>query len=82
MREISRLKIKPTIKSLFDALKPKYFDTLVLATKILGKYNVEIYKYDSQKNLFLFGNPRSTELICGYKVILHAEQKIHCYLGN
>lgn len=52
MREISRLlielkKIEPTIKCLFDALKPKYFDILVIATKTVAKYNSEKDKFES-----------------------------------
>ncbi|KAG5893346.1 hypothetical protein JTB14_000112 [Gonioctena quinquepunctata] len=52
MREIARLlmelkKMEPTIKCLFDALKPKYFDTIVMATKAVSKYNVEKDKFDS-----------------------------------
>ncbi|KAK4886596.1 hypothetical protein RN001_002867 [Aquatica leii] len=52
MREIARLlielkKIEPAIKCLFDALKPKYFDIIVAATKIVAKYNAEKDKYIS-----------------------------------
>ncbi|XP_074035312.1 uncharacterized protein [Leptinotarsa decemlineata] len=52
MREIARLlieikKIEPNIKCLFDALKPKYFDSLVNATKVVAKYNVEKDKFES-----------------------------------
>lgn len=52
MRELSRFlieikKIEPTIKCLFDALKPQHFDILVAATRIVAKYDAEKDKFDS-----------------------------------
>ncbi|CAH0563122.1 unnamed protein product [Brassicogethes aeneus] len=52
MRELGRLLIEvrkrePSIKSLFDALKPKHFDLLVAATKSEAKYDMEKDKYKS-----------------------------------
>ncbi|KAL1488528.1 hypothetical protein ABEB36_014992 [Hypothenemus hampei] len=52
MRELARLlielrKIDNSIASLFDALKPKYFDSIIAATKIVAKYDTEKNKYDS-----------------------------------
>ncbi|KAF5272966.1 hypothetical protein FQR65_LT17267 [Abscondita terminalis] len=44
MRELSRVLIKvkeadPTIKNLFEALHPKYYDTFVEVTKVVAKYD-------------------------------------------
>ncbi|KAL1510052.1 hypothetical protein ABEB36_004708 [Hypothenemus hampei] len=52
MRELARLlielrKIDNSTASLFDALKPKYFDSIIAATKIVAKYDTEKNKYDS-----------------------------------
>ncbi|CAH1986997.1 unnamed protein product [Acanthoscelides obtectus] len=52
MREIARFlieieKMEPNIHCLFDALKPKYFDTTVAATKAVAKYDVEKDKFES-----------------------------------
>lgn len=51
MRELSRIllefkKNEPTVTNLFEALKPKFYDKLVEATK-------SVAKYDSNKDLFL-----------------------------
>ncbi|KAK4885032.1 hypothetical protein RN001_001303, partial [Aquatica leii] len=52
MRELSSLlievrKIKPTIKSLLDTLKPEHFEVLVKATKNAASYDVVKERYDS-----------------------------------
>lgn len=46
MRELSKMliqvrKIDSTVKCLFDALKPKHFDSLINATKTLAKFDSE-----------------------------------------
>jgi hypothetical protein len=52
MRELGRLviqmkKIEPTINCLLDALRPKYFDCMVAATKVVAKYNDKTETYES-----------------------------------
>lgn len=52
MRELAKLlqeikKINPSIKDLFDALKPTNYDTIVAATKVVGKYNSDKDRYES-----------------------------------
>lgn len=46
MRELARLlfeirQIEPNVKNMLDALQPKYFDSLIVATKKVAKYNIE-----------------------------------------
>lgn len=46
MRELAKLlieikKIIPSIKNLFEALVPKYFDIIVSATKVIARYDTE-----------------------------------------
>lgn len=43
MRELAKvlielMKLEPSIRSMFDALQPKYFDLFIEATKIIGRY--------------------------------------------
>nr|CAI5861226.1 unnamed protein product [Callosobruchus analis] len=52
MRELAKLLIKlkkhdPTITNLLKELKPKYFDAIVAATKVIAKYNLESGRFDS-----------------------------------
>ncbi|CAH0552474.1 unnamed protein product [Brassicogethes aeneus] len=52
MRELARLlleikKIKPTINSLYEVLKPEYYDTLVSATKVVFRYDPESKTYQA-----------------------------------
>lgn len=52
MRELAKLlmelrKFEPSIKTLFDALQPKYFDIMVNATKVIANYNAEKRIYES-----------------------------------
>ncbi|OWR44608.1 putative alternative oxidase [Danaus plexippus plexippus] len=52
MRELAKLlqemkKINPSIKDLFDALRPIHYDTIVAATKIVGKYDSEKDRFES-----------------------------------
>ncbi|KAG5865241.1 hypothetical protein JTB14_029982 [Gonioctena quinquepunctata] len=52
MREISKLLIEvkslnPSIKNLYDALQPVYFDSFVQATKIVAKYDSLTQKFES-----------------------------------
>ncbi|KAK4886154.1 hypothetical protein RN001_002425 [Aquatica leii] len=52
MRELARLLIEirqrdNSIKSLFEALKPKYFDLIVEATKTVAKFNFETNRFES-----------------------------------
>lgn len=52
MRELARLllevkMLKPSITSLYEALKPDHYDTLVSATKAVGRYDPECKSYKS-----------------------------------
>lgn len=52
MRELAKLlielqKMKPEINNLIDGLKPNYYDILIMATKIVAKFNSEKQHYES-----------------------------------
>ncbi|CAH0563178.1 unnamed protein product [Brassicogethes aeneus] len=52
MRELAKIlvelrKLHPTIKNLFDALQPIYFDSFVIATKIVSGYDATNEEYKS-----------------------------------
>lgn len=52
MREVAKVliqikKLKPEIKSLFQALQPQYFDSFVAATKIAARYDEEKDYFES-----------------------------------
>ncbi|KAL4718947.1 hypothetical protein ACJJTC_005242 [Scirpophaga incertulas] len=52
MRELGKLLIElrkkePKISSLFDALQPKYYDTIIEATKMAASYSTDKDKYES-----------------------------------
>jgi hypothetical protein len=60
MRELARLfievkKIKPSVKNLFDALRPDYFGILVTATKVVAQYDHEKEFFQSASTALSLG---------------------------
>lgn len=52
MRELAKLlleikKINPSVKDFFDALRPKNYDDIVAATKVVGNYDSEKDRYET-----------------------------------
>lgn len=81
MRELARFlieikKIHSSIKCLFDALKPKYFDAIITATKSASKYNVEKDVYDSPTYALNLGTALKH---CCDLAIIYALKRKRCY---
>ncbi|KAJ8942578.1 hypothetical protein NQ314_010034 [Rhamnusium bicolor] len=81
MREVSRLlleirKLAPTVKNLFDVLKPQNYDLLVTATKNVAKYDNDMEFFQSPT--YAMNISTSLKRCCDI-AILHALKKTGVY---
>lgn len=78
MRDLVKLlielkKIESSIKNLFEALNPKYFDALIAATKVVAKYNEEKDYFESSTYAINIGT--SLKQCCEISIMFALKKK-------
>ncbi|KAK9873740.1 hypothetical protein WA026_002096 [Henosepilachna vigintioctopunctata] len=81
MRELSKLLIEvrkydASIKNLFEALQPKYFDSIVDATKIIAKYNFQEDRFNSPTLALNMGT--TLKQCCNIAIVFVLKRKEIC----